>query len=296
VITSVTSRLNTLLLVLLVLMAAAIIGILANRAGAGPLDPPSAPSATGTLPQVEPRMPIPPVGWNGTFPITISQPGSYFLTRNLDALNAAVNGIVIASNDVNIDLNGFTLDGGGSQSLVGIVGSTWDDLRVSNGVVRGWTGGIDNRGRGALFYRLQLTGNTDGMIVGDGATLDESTLVSNNIAVSCDCGLRTGATIKNSTFFANSYAIQAGERFDIESNHIDVPAGAIGINLGGDFVTVRDNVISNLALTGYVPVSFNSHTNTVVIKNRIKAGLSTGDAGGNVMPYDTANALTNVSP
>lgn len=48
----------------------------------GPIGP--AWYAISTLPQAEPRTPIPSVGWNGTFPIVISQPGSCFLTRGLN--------------------------------------------------------------------------------------------------------------------------------------------------------------------------------------------------------------------
>ena len=83
------NRVNTTLLVLVLLT---VIGGFATRAWGGPLDPPAAPGPT--QPQVEPRSPIPPVAWNGTFPITISQPGSYFLTRNLTN-GTSSDGIVI---------------------------------------------------------------------------------------------------------------------------------------------------------------------------------------------------------
>ena len=73
--------------VLALFVVAALTGVVSG----GPLDPPGAPSATGTLPQVEPRSPIPPVGWNGTFPIVISQPGSYFLTRSLTSPHGSPN-------------------------------------------------------------------------------------------------------------------------------------------------------------------------------------------------------------
>jgi Protein of unknown function (DUF1566) len=71
------NRVNTLLLVLLVLMAAGIIALLAQRASAGPLDPPAAPGSTmHTLGDTPPSWdqvldstngaagPIPPAGCN----------------------------------------------------------------------------------------------------------------------------------------------------------------------------------------------------------------------------------------
>ncbi|HYM15929.1 MAG TPA: DUF1566 domain-containing protein [Dehalococcoidia bacterium] len=63
--TSITNRVNTLLLVLLVLMAAAIIAILANRAIAGPLDPPGPPASTmHTLDQVYGSVQNVPPSWD----------------------------------------------------------------------------------------------------------------------------------------------------------------------------------------------------------------------------------------
>ncbi len=73
--------------VLALFVVAAMTGVVSG----GPLDPSGPPSST--LPQVEPRSPIPPVGWNGAFPIVISQPGSYFLTRSLNDGSTGTDGI-----------------------------------------------------------------------------------------------------------------------------------------------------------------------------------------------------------
>lgn len=56
-----------------------------------------------TLQQVEPRTPI------SSLPFTISTPGSYYLTGNLDFTAPAGDAIVIAANDVTLDLGGFAL-------------------------------------------------------------------------------------------------------------------------------------------------------------------------------------------
>ncbi len=129
---SISNRVNTFLLLLLVLMAAAIIAILATRSAAGPLDPPGPPSST--LPLVEPRTPI------SSLPYTISSPGSYYVTN---ALSSTTGGITITTNDVELDLNGFTLTG--TAGLYGI-SSSFNQITIRNGRVHFWGIGISLAG------------------------------------------------------------------------------------------------------------------------------------------------------
>ena len=68
--------------------------------------PPGVPAATmKTLDQVEARKPVQSLA--AAAPYTISQPGSYYLTGNITV--ASGDAIVIASDDVSLDLNGFTI-------------------------------------------------------------------------------------------------------------------------------------------------------------------------------------------
>ncbi|MFT7773668.1 hypothetical protein [Roseateles sp.] len=97
------------------------------------------------------------------FPVTISQPGSYKLTSNL-TVPAGQSGIVIASSDVTLDLNGFSITGTGTCTVAGIgniacngVGSgvtvTGADLnRVA--VRNGSVGGFGDCLRSAYHSRL----------------------------------------------------------------------------------------------------------------------------------------------
>jgi len=68
----------------------------------GALTPPGAPAPMmKSLAQIEPRTPI------ASVPYTISSPGSYYLTTNVTVTSG--NGITIATNNVTLDLNGFTM-------------------------------------------------------------------------------------------------------------------------------------------------------------------------------------------
>lgn len=108
----------------------------------GSLTPPGAPAPTmKTLDQIESRTPI------SALPYTISMPGSYYVTTNL--LVAVNNGIVIAANNVTLDLNGFTISSVQNPATIGkaiALGSGSGpvaNITIRNGFI---TGGVTNNG------------------------------------------------------------------------------------------------------------------------------------------------------
>jgi parallel beta-helix repeat protein len=220
------NRFNTLLLLILVLMAGAIITMLATRAYGGPLDPPGPPSATGTLPQVEPRMPIPPVGWNGSFPIAITQPGSYFLTRSLTGTTGQ-NGITISSSDVTLDLSGFTLTGV-PGSVTGIETTAALNVTIRNGAVRAWAYGIRTGGLSRVDG-VQSSSNGDiGIWVSGGS------VVSNcNASLNPSFGVYSEASIvRDCIALGNGRGIEARDGSLVESNRAN--GNDRGISIVGD--------------------------------------------------------------
>jgi hypothetical protein len=94
----------------------------------GALAPPGPPAATmKSLDQIEARTPI-----SGA-PFIISNPGSYYLTTNLTVTIG--NAIFISTNQVTLDLNGFTISSTDNANLGSgiIMNATNSDITVRNG-------------------------------------------------------------------------------------------------------------------------------------------------------------------
>jgi len=150
---------------------------------AGPLSPPAGAVAPTykTLTQVEPRTPISasttPGDGSNTFRIT--QPGSYYLTGNIQGVSGD-NGILVTVSHVTIDLGGFTLLGGGNIGISASLGIS--DVTVRNGSVTGWnTNGIGlSNARDCRIESVIASGNTfQGISVGPSSRV-ESCTASNN--------------------------------------------------------------------------------------------------------------------
>ena len=97
------------------------------------------------------------------FPVTLSLAGSYRLTGNLTSSNPNHDFIVITAPHVTLDLGGHTIEGptrcftfpctntGSGRAIAAVV----DDVRVSNGIVRGMGGfGIELVGNGCQIEDL----------------------------------------------------------------------------------------------------------------------------------------------
>ena len=111
----------------------------------GSLTPPGAPAPTmKTLAQIEPRTAI----TNTASAVTISQPGSYYLTGNLTVSSG--NAITIATNGVTLDLNGFTISSTAASAAgngILLSGSNPRNLTILNGFIQG---GVTNNGSGVF--------------------------------------------------------------------------------------------------------------------------------------------------
>ena len=257
-------RVNTLLLILVMLLSMATIGILARRTGAGPLDPSGTPGPT--LPQVEPRQPIPPVGWNGTFPIVISQPGSYFFTGNVTD-NADFNaGITITSGSVTVDLNGFALTGHRGNDGIQVSDNA-DDVVIKNGQVIAWLNGISAGGsdRSRVENMDVSDNNSAGIILGSGAVVSHVAADRNQhegLNIGDPHGKFYGGLVEDSTFDGSAFAVGAIVSANNVTLHRNVMDSNLqgGVQLTGAFDVLTDNTIQGTDLGPCVAVSGASNT------------------------------------
>jgi hypothetical protein len=246
------SRINTVLLLLVLFVLIAMTALLATRVRGGPLDPPTPPGPT--LPQVEPRNPIPPVGWNGTFPIAIDQAGSYYLTRNLTG-TCCPDGIVINASGVTLDLNGFTLTGPGSGFPAGInVQNLHSAITIRNGTIRNWGAwGINANagGVGLTISEVIVLDNGVGIELSDRSTVRDSVVIGNTAQ-----GVRMsdGNLVHDNLIVNNAGQFRiSGQTNRIADNHIG--AGPNVVDGSGNYVL--RNTLCSVEIVGgtgnYVP-------------------------------------------
>ena len=127
----------------------------------GSLTPPGAPAPTmKSLAQIEPRTDVSTLPGGAGFLHHITTSGSYYLTTNLTGV-AALSGINIATNNVTLDLNGFTLQGvAGSVNGISVQGAT-TNITICNGAVSGWgsygVSALNASSRNLVFEQLNVS-------------------------------------------------------------------------------------------------------------------------------------------
>jgi hypothetical protein len=140
-------------------------------------------------------------------PVTISAPGSYRLTSNLRGLDRTKAVVLIASDRVSLDLNGFTVGFcldvtlpqiclQGSEPAIG-VDEDRDQVAVRNGVVVG--GGNDGvwlrLTTSSVVENVRVTGSLDGITVGPGSLVRNSVTEGNVRGLSIAAGTLVESTV-----------------------------------------------------------------------------------------------------
>ncbi len=209
--------------------------LVASLVVAGPLDPPAGP-ITGTyktLTEVEPRTPLA----QSQVPITISQPGSYYLTGNLFAPQLVAAIITVNAPGVTLDLNGFQIDGAtdvGEATNAIKINAVGAGCRVLHGSVIDATGnGVQCDAPDCSFTDVRIAQCAlDGLNVGAEVLVERCTFTENG-----GDGLDGGSTIR-SVVRACMAKGNGGTGFEINGaveNCVAGNNGGPGFNGGGTF-------------------------------------------------------------
>lgn len=229
-----------------VLIAAAVGGIC--WVNAGQLSPPAgAIMATG------------PIAINGqdvnnSLPYTISSPGSYIFTSNIVAPSSHTgDGIVIASSDVTLDLNGFGLIGGAGSVNGILVSGSRSNIVIRNGLIRTWNGvGIEAFTLGgARFEDLRLANNTvAGLRLNEGSTITGCSASKNGIGMVVDgctvigCAFarntEIGIAASGGSVITDCVASENGDGFGADGGTL-INGCAAQLNLGHGFILDAEN-------------------------------------------------------
>jgi parallel beta-helix repeat protein len=215
----------------------------------------------------------------GGYPYTITQPGSYRLSGNL-TVPAGANGILIATDNVTIDLNGFAIIGSGTPApspVHGIVAGTdapaqgYFNIAIRNGTIRAMAADAihilgdnvvveDVRARNNLASGIVV--RTPGSITPNATTPPQRTLI-----------------VRHSTIQGNgSYGIKAFGGLITDNTISD---NSIGISVQQGAGVVARNVVSDniVGLEPALGVSYYGNTlfnNTVQVSGTFGGGTNTG--------------------
>ena len=240
----------------LVLLSTFALHPLSSRAQ-GSLTPPGAPAPTmKTLAQIEARTPVDATNTPGTafVQFVINQPGSYYLTGNISAVNKT--GITIQTNDVTLDLNGFAMTFTGPVSTynaIAVVGQVaQNNVVIRNGTLRGWASGVSAPGGYCELDHVRVYGCVgNGIQIGNYCTVKNCTAVSNG-----GNGLQIGnfCIVKDCLASSNyTDGIYGGSDCLVSGCHADNNASD-GIVLSNNFNAsqgIADGNIYGFSLLGY---------------------------------------------
>ena len=272
--------------VLVGMMAAVVVG----PALAGSLDPPRPPAPTmKTLLEVEPRIPVEWLPGSATAMHVITAPGSYVLTSNLVG-TGDVAAIEVASDNVTIDLNGFSLiaESAGSASAIDFPAEQ-HSIAIRNGTIRGW-GAHAIRGWNCKDCQVSHILATDTgattIQLGESATVSECT-VGNGAFTGIQ--VSAGSLIEDCVSEGNQIGIYTGNAVRVVRNTVSNNT-VFGILVGGFHNLVADNLVNGHSAAGVKILP--GLAGVVLTRNQFVGngiGVEVQDVAGNLIVGNTAS-------
>ena len=254
-----------------------------------------------TLDQIEARIPI------TYLPYSITNSGSYYLVSNLVG-TAFQHGIRLYTNNISINLNGYSLMGVPS-SLDGINASLfYNNIHIQNGYISGWGGdGIDlpyveharidgvvcytNGGKGILagnnmvMANCQCIGNSQGGIYGYSDDIIETCTIMNNGRYGIKLYRR--GSISDCYFYGNFNGVETPTESIIKHCTLQTNQNC-GILAGRNNV-ISDNICMNNSTGIHCYAYGNKVNNNTASKNTV--GLS---CSGSTNIIDNNTVLMNI--
>jgi hypothetical protein len=248
-------------------------------------------------------------------PFTISVPWQYAFAKNLSYTGIG-NAITINTDDVSIDLRGFTLQGKTVNAIAndtrGIFADGKNHLTIRNGTIRGFARGVIVDGIDTNFGDLveDLTvlestyigiqvGGSDSIVrrnrvrgVGGATFVTESyglylrcprSVITENLVTD----LLTGPTTRYGIYFDVSHAVVVERNRVLNTNELYSAFSAFGYYFSLSTFPALDGNVSSQFATGFhfencLSVYYRDNTATRVVSGYVSGGNSIlNDAGGN---------------
>ncbi len=222
-------------------------------------------------------------------PATITVQGIYCLTHKLGTNMTSGAAITINANNVTIDLNGWKVDDGaaGSGTEAYGISSSYSNVTIKNGIVRGFYVGIYLAGSGDVVQDVLADSNiyVGIWVNGQGALVEHNQVVNSGNSPATNNNVWGIAAEGADSTVSNN--IVSGLTAAGTGNEV-----GIGVYIGGNN-TVRNNVVSNIALPSGGGYSHGIENNqSIALNNTVSNFLIGISNNGGIYAYNTANNCT----